>query len=307
MKVITAAKTDAGCVREANEDAYYIYIPQADNPRLFYLLAVADGMGGETAGKEASQTAIATLRVLLTDKAKEDRPIYDIKGFLLDAFRKANEAVYAKGKELVAPMGTTLSAILIDKTEAYICHVGDSRAYLLREGRIMQLTEDHTLAEQMIRKGKSTRQELRASPMRSMLTRCIGTAEEVTLDEPLGIELLEGDVLLLCTDGLSNLVDDKEIIASVSCAANLKKACASLVSLARRRGGYDNITVVAASIGDRKKIKAPGVGRRKKKMAILVAIALLCAVFFTLLYLFFSLYRFERIGYENSTSPQQRD
>jgi serine/threonine protein phosphatase PrpC len=298
MNIAIGKQTDIGCVREANEDSFYVELPSPGegSPDWYALLIVADGMGGQVAGKEASETAVEIVKALFSAKAKAKKPLKDIKKFILDAFRQANQAVFKKGKARAAEMGTTLTVALIDKQNAYIGSVGDSRAYHVRGRQIRQVTEDHTLAEDMVKKGKATREEMRRSPMRGMLTRAIGTKEEVAIDEPIGIELTQGDCLVLCTDGLTNLVEEREILSVVHNTADLQKACNKLVEMARTRGGHDNITVVAAEFGALERIRGLGIkaktmrvkGARpgKKRMIIIVAIGLLVAIFIVLAYLF---------------------
>jgi serine/threonine protein phosphatase PrpC len=305
MKISIGKKTDVGCVRETNEDSLYIELPPEgeDPPERYTLLLVADGMGGQVAGKEASETAVDVVKGRFSDTSKDEMSVEAIKEFITTSFHEANQAVFKKGKAKAVEMGTTLTAALIDRQQAYLGHVGDSRAYHLRGREIRQVTEDHTLAEDMVKKGKATREEVSSSPMRSMLTRSIGTKEEVAIDQPIGIELEEGDVLLLCTDGLTNLVKEGEILSTVHNTPDVQKACAKLIDMARKRGGHDNITVVAAEFGDLQRIKGLGIraktvsvqsaklDKEKKKRRILIAaIGILVAIFIFLAYLFVSHY-----------------
>ena len=305
MDISIGAKTDIGCVREANEDSLYSELPSGGRASSdhYALLVVADGMGGQVAGKEASETSVDIVRARFTDQSKAELSVEAIKEFILTSFREANRAVFEKGKAKGVEMGTTLTAALVDGDKAYIGHVGDSRAYHLRGREIRQVTEDHTLAEDMVKQGKATREEVNTSPMRSMLTRSIGTKEEVIIDPPLGIELKEGDVLVLCTDGLTNLVEDHKILSVVHNTPHVRKACAKLVDMARKRGGHDNITVVAAEFGALQRIKGLGVraktvavqsgqpGKVKKRRGFLfAAIGILVAIFILLAYLFVSYY-----------------
>ena len=300
MKISIGKKTDVGCVREANEDSFYVELPEEAAPKggasRYGLLVVADGMGGQVAGKEASTIAVDVVKSLFEVKTKTGKPLKQIKKFMLDAFRQANQTVFKQGKAKAVEMGTTLTAALIDEKNAYISSVGDSRVYHIRQREITQVTEDHTLAEDMVKKGKATREEVKMSPMRSMLTRSIGTKEEVAVDDPIGIELVEGDCLVLCTDGLTNLVEDGEILSVVHNTADLQKACNKLVDMARMRGGHDNITVVAAEFGALERIKGLGIRAKtarvkrprpeKRRMIIMSAIGLLVALFIALAYFF---------------------
>jgi serine/threonine protein phosphatase PrpC len=305
MKISIGKKTDVGCVREANEDSLYIELPPEgeDSPQRYALLLVADGMGGQVAGKEASETAVDIVKARFSEQSKDQMSVEAIKEFITASFHEANQTVFERGKAKAVEMGTTLTAALIDGQRAYLGHVGDSRAYHLRGREIRQVTEDHTLAEDMVKKGKATREEVRNSPMRSMLTRSIGTKEEVAIDQPVGIDLEEGDVLLLCTDGLTNLVKGEEILSVVHNTPDLQKASAKLVDMARKRGGHDNITVVAAEFGDLQRIKGLGIRaetvsvksakmdkERKKRWILIAAIGILVAIFIFLAYLFVAHY-----------------
>jgi serine/threonine protein phosphatase PrpC len=320
MDISIGAKTDIGCVREANEDSFYSALPSKveASPERYALLLVADGMGGQVAGKEASETAVDVVKARFADTSKTEMSSEAIKEFILASFHEANRAVFEKGKANAAEMGTTLTAAFIDGDRAYLGHVGDSRAYHLRGREIRQVTEDHTLAEDMVKQGKATREEVSTSPMRNMLTRSIGTKEEVAIDPPVGIELDEGDILVLCTDGLTNLVDEREILSTVHNTPNVRKACAKLVDMARKRGGHDNITVVAAEFGALQRIK--GLGTRAKTVAVqsvqsekgkkkrgllLAAIGVLVGIFIFLAYLFISYYSEQEGFYKRSTMEEK--
>jgi serine/threonine protein phosphatase PrpC len=324
LKISIGAKTDIGCVREANEDSFYSELPgeaEASSER-YALLLVADGMGGQVAGKEASEAAVDVVKARFADTSKAEMSVEAIKEFILASFHEANRAVFEKGKAKAVEMGTTLTAAFIDRNKAYLGHVGDSRAYHLRGREIRQVTEDHTLAEDMVKQSKATREEVSTSPMRSMLTRSIGTKEEVALDPPVGIELEEGDVLVLCTDGLTNLVEEREILSTVHNTPDVQKACAKLVDMARKRGGHDNITVVAAEFGALQRIK--GLGTRAKTVSVqsaqpekekrrkgllFAALGVLVALFIFLAYLFVSYYReqegfYKKPGIEGETEVE---
>ncbi len=344
MKISIGKQTDVGCVREANEDSFYVELPSeealrgrspqggppqrgtsqgvAEAGNRYALLIVADGMGGQVAGKEASETAVEVVKALFataiksdwakTAKAKTGRPLKDIKRFLVDAARDANKAVFKKGEAQAANMGTTLTMAFIADHNAFIGHVGDSRVYHVRKREIRQVTEDHSLAEDMVKKGKATREEVRTSPMRSMLTRSIGTKKEVTVDDPIGIELEDGDCLVLCTDGLTNLVEDQEILSAIHNTADLQKACNKLVDTARKRGGHDNITIVAAEFGALERIKGLGIKATtvvmkskkddKKRMILFAAIGLLAAIFVLLALLLVSHYSGQDRFYKTPTT-----
>ncbi|MCJ7546597.1 MAG: Stp1/IreP family PP2C-type Ser/Thr phosphatase [Deltaproteobacteria bacterium] len=328
MKISIGKQTDVGCVREANEDSFYVELPSEEALRgrspqggpeagnRYALLIVADGMGGQVAGKEASETAVEVVKTLFAAKAKTGKPLKDIKKFLVDALREANKAVFKKGEAKAVNMGTTLTMAFIADHNAFIGHVGDSRTYHIRKREIRQVTDDHSLAEDMVKKGKATREEVKTSPMRSMLTRSIGTKKEVAVDDPIGIELEDGDCLVLCTDGLTNLVEDQEILSAVHNTADLQKACNKLVDMARKRGGHDNITIVAAEFGALERIKGLGIKaktvvmkskrgtKNRKRMILFAAIGLLAAIFILLAYLLVSHYIGQDRFYKTPSTEQ---
>jgi serine/threonine protein phosphatase PrpC len=232
MRIDTGFATDVGRVREGNEDAMLIQPP---------LYAVADGMGGHRGGDVAAQLAIATLE----DLSKQG------KGTLGEQVREANRIVFERAGEdqRLAGMGTTLTATLISSEGAHLAHVGDSRAYLLRAGALRRLTEDHTLVNRMIRAGEITAAEAERHPHRNVLLRSLGTEPEVDVDEDT-IALLEGDRLILCSDGLTVMLTEGQIKAILEAAESPQEAADRLVRTANRAGGVDNITVVVLGVED---------------------------------------------------------
>lgn len=294
MKLIIGKKTDIGCVRETNEDCYYAEISQkaGTSSDAFGLLLVADGMGGQIGGEEASQTAVYIIKTLYSQNIGDKRSINNIEDFIISFLKEANRAVLEKGKSLNGNIGTTLTAALVKNTTAYIGHVGDSRAYIIRDRDIKQLTEDHTLAEDLIRKGKATIEEMKNSPMQNMLTRSIGSGEELKIDPPVGVDLKSGDVLVLCTDGLTNLVEDREIISTIHNTPDVQAACDKLVDMAKERGGFDNITVIAAEFDRLKRIKGLGIRaktisikKRKRSRFLIIGISILTAILLFIIFL----------------------
>lgn len=233
--------TNIGLVRKANEDNFL-----TDKKR--GLFVVADGMGGHEAGGLASTIAIKTLDKLLTSEL-----IALEKGEgLCQAIQKANELIYLEAQlnKCYAGMGTTLTATLFIDDLLYIGHIGDSRAYLIRENTIKLLTNDHSLVGELLRKGELTESEAYRHPHRNILTRALGTEKEVEIDFN-EYKIKPGDIILLCTDGLYNLVNDDEILAEVmGNGSDLKKTVNRLVQTALERGGVDNITVVLVSYDD---------------------------------------------------------
>ena len=246
MDIQVRAATDIGLKRAKNEDRYGFWLPEepAVRDRRGVLLVIADGMGGARAGEVASRTAVEN--VLESYREARGEPL---EGLHI-AMVAANHAVH--GESMLHPeldgMGTTLTAVVLRGSEAFLAHVGDSRAYLVRAGAAVVLTADHTLVAQLVRSGLLTPAEARVDPRRNVVTRSVGVAPAVQADvAPLAEVLRVGDTLLLTTDGLHGLVSDEELGAAAS-DPDLDAVCARLVALARQRGGPDNITVIAARI-----------------------------------------------------------
>jgi protein phosphatase len=220
--------------------------PESSGDDLFdteLLFVVADGMGGHRCGKEASEIAvrIAGAQFYTISGTVRDR--------LLKAVELANKAVRAYGDEHheCGGMGSTLTALALHQGKGVIAHVGDSRAYKISNGTIIQLTEDHSVVAGWQRKGWVTPEQAKVHPERSLLYRALGVVPEVDVDLVEGISLVDGDCLLLCTDGLPNHVDDEEI-RSMVIGHSPADACERLVSLVLERGGYDNVTIQAVKI-----------------------------------------------------------
>lgn len=253
--------TDVGNVREINEDTVVAetLAPEATNPEgLTAVLVVADGMGGHQAGEIASGLAGSMTRQAFLQPAllpadsvapgTSDLPDSQLAAHALEVVRQINEAVFAYGGQGTAHPGTTLTLCLCRERDYTIAHVGDSRAYLLARGSICQVTDDDSWVGEAVRRGTMTLDEARSSHLRNQLTKCIGIAAEVEPSLYQGT-WQPGDVLLLCSDGLSEYVLPEELRATVSSASSLQAACDHLVALARERGGHDNISVVAACEG----------------------------------------------------------
>jgi serine/threonine protein phosphatase PrpC len=242
-----AARTDLGRVRENNEDKFDFFEP--DDPETiaskgsFY--GVADGMGGHAAGQIASELALKTV----IKSYYADRSI-DVIGCLRRAVFEANLLIYESAQAIADRwgMGTTLSAVVIRADEAYFAQVGDSRGYLVRDGRARQVTEDHSWVAEQIKRGALTEEEAEYSAFRNVITRALGSQASVEPD--IFVEKLEkGDVILLCSDGLTGNVSADEIGRIVS-RSGPSRAAMELVDLANDRGGNDNITVVILAVTD---------------------------------------------------------
>jgi protein phosphatase len=237
MILRAAASTDVGLRRKENEDRYAL------SPQLGLYL-VADGMGGHTAGQVASELAAETaLQAIQTLEGAAA----SLAERLRYAVAAANRAIYSKAGQHneYAGMGTTLVAFLADEARAALAHVGDSRAYLIRGRRIRQLTDDHSIVGELLRRREISEDAAREHPHRHVLTRALGVRRAV---EPDLVELaLEpGDVFVLCSDGLTNHVEDHEIAKRVCGNDDLQEVCEQLIDLANGRGGEDNSTVLLA-------------------------------------------------------------
>ena len=235
----SGAATDVGRVRQSNEDRYLV----RDDIGLF---AVADGVGGHQAGEVASQTSVETLEEAFDEPTTER---------LVDAIKEANEAVWqlAQSAREKRGMGTTLTAVALvqenGEDHLAIANVGDSRAYLFQQGELTQLTEDHSLVEELYRDGQITRQEAEVHPQRSIITRARGMDPEIEVDS---WQLLpyRGDRILLCSDGLTNEVSHDRIESTLRRIRDPQEAAQDLVRQARANGGNDNITVVVIDVVD---------------------------------------------------------
>ncbi len=235
IRVRTAASTDTGRVRDRNQDSYLVGTT---------VFAVADGMGGHVGGEVASSEALEPVAAL--DGRAFATP-EEATEALREAIVEANARVVSHGEEHpeLAGMGTTLTVALLREGRLHLAHVGDSRAYLLQaDGRLLQLTTDHNLVEQMVQDGRLSRDEAAAHPQRNVITRAIGVEREVQVDTLDPIELRPGDQVLLCSDGLTGPVDDEAIAARLAADEPDQDTVEGLVAAANEAGGPDNITAV---------------------------------------------------------------
>ncbi len=256
MKVHFAAASDAGRALLNNEDAFLA------DPSLG-IFAVADGMGGHVSGELASGLAVEWLREGIVRAGREKfqalpemyPPIFPTPAsILVNALRLANQMIYetSREKKELLGMGTTIVAVYFPNHTPIAVHVGDSRLYHLRKNMIEQITEDHSLVWDLYKEGLITRDELSLHPQKNIITRALGLDPNVDIDlKPLR-NLGPGDFLLLCSDGLSDLVRDGEMVELVRKrgAEDLNRACRDLIFLANARGGKDNITVLLIGIHD---------------------------------------------------------
>ncbi|SFD62413.1 protein phosphatase [Paenibacillus catalpae] len=241
--MITANRSDVGRIRHINEDRSWV--GQLDNG--ITLAIVADGMGGHQAGDVASQLAVNTFRDMLEKSAsKADLSVQEGKMLIRQALVMANDVVYdmASRNEQYYNMGTTIVAALYKERQLIIGHIGDSRAYLITADGIAQLTEDHTLVNELVKTGQISMEEAAHHPRRNVITRAVGTDAQVEVDIYTAV-LSENDVLLLCSDGLTNMVTDELMLQTVrEDGLALDDKADRLIQLALHAGGDDNITVV---------------------------------------------------------------
>lgn len=227
------ALSDVGLVRKDNEDNYLVSPERG-------LFVVADGMGGHVGGQVASTLAIQIIDESVNPALKSIQP----DQLLLSALEKANQEIYSRGKqEQYFGMGTTVTAALFSEEQVHLAHIGDSRAYLLRDKELTLLTQDHSLVNELFQSGSLTLEEAKNHPQRHVLTRALGTDEKPQIDV-FSMAVQAGDLLVLCTDGLYNHVPAEDILQVILEAdLDLKKSVDNLVNLALERGGNDNITV----------------------------------------------------------------
>ncbi|MEA2386132.1 MAG: family protein phosphatase [Thermoleophilaceae bacterium] len=229
--------TDVGRQRNANEDAVF----EAPGTALF---AVADGMGGARAGEVAARAAVDEIATLQDAERIGERDLATV-------VEQANARIHdlSRGDEALAGMGTTMTALAVGDGEVAIGHVGDSRAYRLREDELERLTHDHSLVDEMVRAGKLTPEEAEVHPQRSIITRALGPEPSVEV-ERMTYPARSGDVYLICSDGLTTMVPEDGIAAILRSRSSLKQAATELVRAANEAGGRDNITVVLFKLGE---------------------------------------------------------
>ncbi len=237
--------SDVGMKRKNNEDAYLIErvdIYENGERRLFYILAVADGMGGHAAGEVASGMAVERLTAApLTYLAGKLDGVIKIIEFV-------NKKVHQRSQKMGKKMGTTLVAAIIEGHMGYVFNVGDSRAYLFRNDELTRLTKDHSVVQEMLDRNLITEEEAMTHPQRNVITMAVGTKDEVDPDM-YPVQFMTGDILLMCTDGVHDLVSDEEIADIIrKNRDNLAKIGKGIVRAANEKGGKDNITVVLAEL-----------------------------------------------------------
>jgi serine/threonine protein phosphatase PrpC len=247
MKVEAYGISDIGMKRVKNEDSFLINKDAG-------LFVVADGMGGHAGGEFASRLAVETIGARLKDVGTPPRDVRSAPDYYIEqitsAIKEAGKRIYeeAERNPMLKGMGTTAVLMFARDERIYIAHVGDSRAYLVRDGRIVRLTKDHSLVGEQIRAGLLPESAEKNHKFRNIITRSVGFQEDVEIDIRVDLPV-EGDRYLLCTDGLTTLVDDDEILDVVA-ENSVEEAVQLLIDLANMRGGDDNITVVLAEVKD---------------------------------------------------------
>jgi len=254
--------TDIGTKRESNEDNYLcldLALPPAVSRTPAVLLMVADGIGGQVGGAVASSLAADALKEFLIRRTRELVEPPDWRALMAEAFREANRRIFDKISEDInlTGMGTTLVAAVVWAGKAFVANVGDSRAYLIREDGIRQITEDHSWVAEQSRIRALSDMEINRSPFRHMITRSLGFGTEVQMDS-FELELEAGDFVLLCSDGLYGAVTDQEIQKIFRKSEDPEIICRKLLRTANHAGSRDNITAVVARSGSpAKKVKHP--------------------------------------------------
>lgn len=235
------AKTDVGRKRSMNQDFMYCSIDAVGSFRNLFI--VADGMGGHKAGDQASKLCVEQV-VDSIENSRHSTPVTIFE----EAVEKANAAIYAASKEHVEfeGMGTTMVACTLQENVMYVANIGDSRLYLLRD-KMEKITDDHSLVEELVKNGNLTESEARVHPQKNIITRALGTENVVNADF-FEVQVKQGDIVLLCSDGLSNMLDDDDMEYILRHSDSLEKACDTLVEKANQCGGEDNITVVLAEV-----------------------------------------------------------
>ena len=237
--MLVHVKSDIGLVRGTNEDSYVCEPP--------HLFVVADGMGGHVAGEIASKLAVTTI-----SRSIEENDELQGEELLKQAIVQANTSIYqlSLSKEEFTGMGTTVTAVYIEDNKAYWGHVGDSRIYLFRNQEFNQITNDHSLVWELVQSGNITKEEAKIHPKRNMLTRAVGTSCLIKIDTGV-IELKPDDILLMCTDGLTNMVSEQDISNLLATKQdNLECIVSELIVNAKNAGGSDNITTILLKNGD---------------------------------------------------------
>ena len=236
-------KSDKGIKRKNNEDAFFVF-PEEN------IFIVADGVGGNNSGEIASRTTISKIvEYIRSNPLNKDFTETETKDYFVKCIEKVNKNIYALS--MIQPensgMATTVTIAYVDGRIAYVTNVGDSRAYLFREGALSQITEDHTYVNALIRKGIITKEEAQSHEKKNIITKAIG-GEASTSPDFFCVSILPGDIIILCTDGLHGEIGDEMICKIATVGGSMPEICSNLVNKANQCGGHDNITVICLKI-----------------------------------------------------------
>lgn len=272
IKLEIGNSSDVGKVRTINEDYYGAFSGEFGE-----LIIVCDGMGGHEGGEIASRTAVNKVK----EHFEKFNSVYNVKEEIEKAIREADQSIKEKAKENkeLNEMGSTLVLLLIKDKKAITAHLGDSRIYLIRNDQIYQVTKDHSLVQEMIDSKMISEQTAKSHPKKNVITRSLGASgsSEPDIDEPIAI--FKGDTFILCTDGLTEYLDDNELLKEVSENSPLD-ACGKLIKLANDRGGKDNITVQIVEVIKGKRLPKNTTLTKKILLLVISIILLLIIAFF---------------------------
>ena len=234
------SKTDIGRVRKVNQDAVKTEVI-SDN---LAWSVVCDGMGGQAGGDIASNIAVIMISKFLSDNLSELKTSDEIKSVIYEAVSSANQAIYLKSEKdkNLKSMGTTVIVCVVSMNKLYVAHMGDSRAYLISDDEITQITTDHSMVQEMLDNGKLTIEEARNHPQKNIITRALGVNPEIKLEYNT-LDIQKGNIILSCTDGLTNTVEEQDIYNICKKCNNKEEAVGKLISKGNKHGGNDNITV----------------------------------------------------------------
>ena len=256
MSLIVKGETHTGRVRDHNEDQYLALGRDQSPPGAGALLVVADGMGGQAAGEVASLIAVQHIEERFRSGGLTSVDDKDLEEALRELLGDVNRAVLTAGQEPdKRGMGTTCTLVIIKGQQLYFSHVGDSRAYLLRDGQLNQITTDHSWVEEAVATGTMTREEARVHPNRNVITRAIGLDADLKVDTD-ELSLQRGDLILLCSDGLNSMIPDEDILKTLQ-ESSTDTVCANLIKAANDAGGRDNTSVVIAVVGEHAGVQMP--------------------------------------------------
>ena len=249
MELYVHGETETGRVRDQNEDSILVLGGEQSPPGINALLVIADGMGGHAAGEIASKLTVDHIEKQFTSGSFASITPDEFEEALRSLLQNVNQVVHRAGQDTdKLGMGTTCTLVTIKDNYLYYVHVGDSRAYLLRDRKLEQITDDHSWVEEMAKAGSLSKEEARTHPNRNVITRAIGLDASVVMDTG-ACPLQNGDLIMLCSDGLNSMISDEEI-HNVFEGSSHKTVCNDLIAAANEAGGHDNTSVIVACTGD---------------------------------------------------------